>query len=65
MESFGTELTEPEAHASLTLEQKVDELLDILRPLRPLIDQAPELLAEVGPFIQKLQSNPLLKGFLR
>lgn len=51
--------------AEPTLEAKVDELLDILRPLRPLIEQAPEFMAEVGPFIQKLQSNPLLKGLLR
>jgi hypothetical protein len=68
MENFGTELTEPEAHASIreqTLEEKVDEMLAILRPLQPLIEQAPEALAQVGPFLEKIQNNPLLRGLLR
>lgn len=51
--------------AAPTLEDKVDELLTILRPLAPVIEQAPDALAKVGPFIEKLQSNPLLGGFFR
>lgn len=63
--ALGTAFIREPGETAQTLEDKVDEILSILRPLRPFLEEAPAALAQVGPFIEKIQGNPLIGGFFR
>lgn len=47
--------------AGQTMEEKVDELLSILRPLAPVIASLPDLLRKVDPFLESAKASPVLK----
>lgn len=44
-----------------TTDEKLDELLTILRPLAPVIAALPELMEKVDPLLEGLRTSPVLK----
>lgn len=44
-----------------TVEEKLDELLSILRPLAPVLAALPELMEKVDPLLEGLRTSPVLK----
>jgi excisionase family DNA binding protein len=48
-------------YAEPSLEEKLDELLEILRPLRGLIEAMPEAMKQIGPLIEGLKTSPVLR----
>lgn len=63
IEKYATPETYGDLNASAepTLEEKVDELLTILRPLAPTIAALPDLMQQVGPFIEGAKKSPVLR----
>ncbi len=45
----------------LTTDEKLDELLAILRPLGPALAALPELLEKVEPFLEGAKRSPVLR----
>lgn len=43
------------------LERDVTELLTLLRPLGPMLEQLPELMEKVGPFLDGAKKSPVLR----
>lgn len=44
-----------------TTDEKLDELLTILRPLAPLLESLPELAQKIDPLLEGLRTSPVLK----
>lgn len=44
-----------------TTDEKLDELLSILRPLAPVLAALPDLMTKVDPLLEGLRTSPVLK----
>lgn len=51
----------PEQAPEQTTDEKLDELLTILRPLAPLLESLPELAQKIDPLLEGLRTSPVLK----
>lgn len=49
----------------LSIDEKLDIIIAFIEDIRPVIEQvkdkAPELLEQVGPMLEKVSKNPMLK----
>lgn len=45
-----------------TTDEKLDEILSLLRPLAPALRALPEVVEQVGPIIDGLKKSPVLKA---
>lgn len=44
-----------------TTDEKLDELLTLLRPLGPALEQLPELMTNIAPLIEGAKKSPVLR----
>lgn len=44
-----------------TTDEKLDELLALLRPLGPALEKLPEMVEQVGPLIEAAKKSPVLR----
>lgn len=59
-EKFSDEIRLPEGIEPST-DEKLDELLQILRPLAPFIAALPEMMQKVDPLIEGAKKSPVLR----
>lgn len=45
-----------------TTDEKLDEILSLLRPLAPALRALPEVVEQIGPIIDGLKKSPVLKA---
>lgn len=45
-----------------TTDEKLDEILSLLRPLAPALRALPEVVEQVGPIIDGIKKSPVLKA---